>query len=152
MSTGKEFVDLNNARVEEQRAVMEQIIKDGVCPFCPENLARYHKPPILREGAHWVLTTNQWPYKHTKHHLLAIAKTHVEHLAALPAGSMEELGEHFAWAVTKFDIKGGGMIMRFGDSDLAGSTVVQHLHAQLIEPDLNSPGYEPVRAKIGKSR
>ena len=64
---------------------------------------------------------------------------------------MDELGEHFKWGTKEFNIKGGGIVMRFGDSDLAGSTV-RHLHAQLIEPDLNSPGYEPVRAKIGISK
>ena len=147
----KEFVNLNNARVDEQREVMSQIITDGLCPFCSENLAKYHKKPTLREGACWILTSNQWPYEHTKHHLLAIAKIHVEHIDALPPGAMDELGEHFKWGTKEFNIKGGGIVMRFGDSDLAGSTV-RHLHAQLIETDLNSPGYEPVRAKIGISK
>jgi ATP adenylyltransferase len=145
------YVDLRNARVDEQRAVMNKIVQDGVCPFCMEHLAKYHSKPALREGAHWILTENQWPYEHTKRHFLAITKVHLEHIKDLPAGAMEELGEHFSWAAKEFGIEGGGVVMRFGNSDLAGSTVA-HLHAQLIEPDIHSPGYEPVRAKIGRSR
>ena len=146
----KAFVNLNNARVDEQRDTMNRIVEDGVCPFCRDHLAKYHKKPILREGTHWLLTTNQWPYEHTKHHLLAIATEHVEHFCDLPEGALEELGGHFAWATKEFEIPGGGILMRFGPYEKAGSTV-RHLHAQLIEPDLDSPGYEPVRAKIGRS-
>jgi diadenosine tetraphosphate (Ap4A) HIT family hydrolase len=151
MKDGNKFVDLDNARVDDQRHVMENIIADDVCPFCTENLAKYHKRPIVREGMFWLLTTNQWPYKHTKHHFLAIAKEHVERIQDLPAGALQELGEHFAWAIETNNIGGGGFFMRFGNPDLAGSTV-RHLHAQLVEPDLEDPEYEPVRAKIGKSK
>ena len=147
----KHFVNLENARVDEQRAVMSQIIKDGVCPFCSEHLTKYHTKPTLREGKFWLLTPNQWPYENTKHHLLAITKTHIEHFKDLPEGALEELREHFVWATKKFNIKGGGIAIRFGDSDLAGSTV-RHLHAQLVEPDLESPDYKPVRIKIGRSK
>ena len=65
-STKKDFVDLDNARVAEQRQVMEKIIADGKCPFCLENILQYHKEPILKDGTHWILTKNQWPYRSTR--------------------------------------------------------------------------------------
>jgi ATP adenylyltransferase len=146
-----EFVNLNNARIDEQRKVMQQIISDDVCPFCMENLSAYHKKPILRDGTYWILTDNQWPYEHTKNHLLAIAKDHVEHFWELPHDAYSELMEQLAWAVKERKIDGGGIVMRFGDPHKSGGTV-RHLHAQLVEPDLDSSGYEPVRIKIGESK
>jgi len=151
MDEKREFVELKNARVDEQRAVMEQIIEDGVCPFCPENLRRYHTQPVLREGAYWILTFNQWPYEHTKHHLLAIAKKHIEHLNDLPEDAGAELIEHFKWAAQEYEMHGGGIAMRFGAPHLSGGTVL-HLHAQLIHPDTDAPDYEPTRIKIGKPK
>jgi ATP adenylyltransferase len=146
-----DFVNVDHARLEEQRIVMNTIVADGVCPFCPEYLARYHKLPILREGEFWILTDNQWPYEHTKNHLLAITKKHIENISDLPAEAYAELMEHFQWAIKERNISGGGVSMRFGDSDKSGGTV-KHLHAQLVEPDIDAPDYEPVRIKIGKSK
>ncbi|MDB5188178.1 MAG: Histidine triad domain protein [Candidatus Kaiserbacteria bacterium] len=151
MANEKAFVNLDNARLDEQRAVMNIIVEDGVCPFCPEYLARYHKKPILREGEFWILTDNQWPYEHTKNHLLAITKNHVEAIDELSPEAYAELMEHFRWAIKERNITGGGIAMRFGEPEKSGGTV-RHLHAQLIEPDIESPDYEPVRVKIGKSK
>ena len=71
---------MNAVRREDQKEVMEEIKKQGHCPFCRENLDKYHKNPILKEGKFWLLTENQWPYEKIKHQLLAIYKTHIEHL------------------------------------------------------------------------
>lgn len=144
------YVYVPNSRGDEQRDVMEKIVRDKVCPFCMEHLAKYHKKPILRESEHWILTENQWPYEHTRRHLLAITKTHVESMDELPAGAGEELFDLFRWAVRELDIRGGGFSVRFGDHEHSGGSVT-HLHAQLVEPNLDDPTYEPVRIKIGKS-
>ena len=145
----KSFVDLDNAREDDQRDVMRDIIAAGECPFCAENLRKYHKQPILRESEHWLLTTNQWPYDHTKLHLLAIYKTHAERLSELVPEAGRDLLELMQWAEAEYDVPGGGWAMRFGDTDHSAGTVL-HLHAQFLVPDLESPGYEPVRIKIGK--
>ena len=46
-------VELGNARLGEQRSVMETIVKDAVCPFCLEHLRKYHKKPLLTENDSW---------------------------------------------------------------------------------------------------
>lgn len=150
MQTTK-HVDLDNARKEDQRAVMEQIIQDDACPFCLENLRRYHTQPILKEGAYWLLTPNQWPYAHTKVHLLAIYKTHAEKLSDLDPAAGAELLELLQWAERELKVPGGGFVIRFGDTNHSAGSVV-HLHAQFIQPDLNDPEYEPVRVKLGKRK
>jgi len=40
------------------------------------------------------------------------------------------------------------LFMRFGDTHYNGSSV-EHLHAQLLQGDVDAPGHEPVRVKLG---
>lgn len=143
-------VDLDNARVPEQIAEMEVILESGHCPFCPEHLGKHHPLDTLKEGKYWLLTPNQWPYEHTKVHLLAIYKTHAEDLSELDPASGAELIELLQWAQKEFDVKGGGWAMRFGDTNYSAGSV-QHMHAQFIQPDIDDPDYKPVRVKLGKS-
>ncbi len=144
------FVDLDNARLDEQREEMTRIMEAGHCPFCPENLKLYHKSPILKATKFWELSANQWPYEHTRVHLLAILKVHAEKLSDLPAGSGEELLELMAWAEKHFQAPGGGFAMRFGDTDYSAGTV-KHIHAQFFVPSIEDPDFQPVRFKIGKN-
>lgn len=146
----KLFVDLDNAREEEQAQVMESIIEADHCPFCEENLRKYHREPILRETSHWLLTENQWPYEHTQHHFLIIYRQHAESMAELDPVAGEELFELVAWLEQEYDLPGGGLAMRFGDTRYSAGSVA-HLHVQLLVPDIEDPNYEPVRVKIGKS-
>ncbi len=146
----KQFIDIENTRTDVQKKVMADIADAQHCPFCSENLAKYHTQPILRETKYWLLTKNQWPYAHTKVHLLAIYKTHAERLAELAPEAGEDLLELMQWAEAKYDVPGGGWAMRFGDTNHSAGTVL-HIHAQFLVPDLESAGFEPVRIKIGKS-
>ncbi|MDO8510166.1 MAG: HIT domain-containing protein [bacterium] len=145
------FVNIGEARLPEQKSVMEQIIKDGVCPFCPENLRRYHKEPTLREGKYWLLSKNQWPYEHTNAHFIAIHKEHIEHIKDLAPEAGAELVVLFAWAAREYNIPGGAVAIRFGESEHGnyGSSVL-HLHAHLIQPDLENPQGEKIKFKIGQ--
>jgi diadenosine tetraphosphate (Ap4A) HIT family hydrolase len=138
--TGKNrHINLNTVRREDQRQVMEEIERANHCPFCRENLDKYHKNPILKEGKFWLLTENQWPYEDVKHQLLAIYKTHVEHLNEMDPASGAELFEMFGEEAKKRKFEGGGVAMRFGSSPDGnyGSSVL-HVHAHLIEPDLKA--------------
>lgn len=144
----KKYIAIKNVRLEHQRQVMEVIAKADHCPFCPENLSKYHKMPILRETSHWLLTTNQWPYEHTKIHLVAIHKSHVETLRELSDEAGAELFQLFKWAQQTYNVPGGAFAMRFGDLEHSAGTVA-HIHAQFIQPDINAADYEPVRFKIG---
>ena len=143
------FVNLKNVRTDKQEAVMRQIEADGVCPFCSENLSKYHKKPIFFEGRFWFLTENQWPYEGSKIHLLAIAKSHVDSLQDLPPEAGAELIELFGKGAKKFDIRGGTIAMRFGPTIQYASSV-RHLHAHFIEPDVNNPDHLGIKFPISK--
>ena len=133
----KKFINMNLVREESQRKVMEEILRQGHCPFCPENLNKYHKNPILKEGKFWLLTENQWPYEKVKHQLLAIHKNHIEHLSEMTPEAGQELIKMFAEESKKRKMDGGFIAMRFGSSEHGnyGASVL-HLHAHLIQPDL----------------
>lgn len=145
----KDYINVGNSRTEDQRKVMEEIAERGHCPFCPENLSLSHKKPILRDGAHWILTENQWPYQNTRVHLMAIAKRHVADISELDPEAGRELLEMFQWAQREYGIRGGGFSMRFGDTRLSGGTV-NHLHAQLVCPSDDAEA--PVFIQIGTSK
>lgn len=147
----KSWVNLDNARKPRQWAVMERIQLDGVCPFCPRWLERYHKMPSLHETNRWVLTENQWPYENAKPCLLVIRRKHAERLEDLSDTDWQELGEMARWAEAHFGLRGGGLGFRFGDPQVNGGTV-RHLHVQLMSAavtDKNDPAYKPLRLRIG---
>ncbi|MFA6315378.1 MAG: hypothetical protein WC648_03385 [Candidatus Paceibacterota bacterium] len=136
----KKFIILDNIRREDQKEVMNEIAEQKHCPFCTENLLKYHKKPILKEGKFWILTDNQWPYEKIKHQLLAIYKTHIEHISEMDPDAGAELIEMFKEEAIKRNIPGGGIAMRFGSNPPHGSygNSVLHIHAHMIEPDLEA--------------
>jgi diadenosine tetraphosphate (Ap4A) HIT family hydrolase len=145
------FINLNNARQQDQIEVMQKIADQNHCPFCAENLQHYHKEPILKETAHWLVTKNQWPYPHTKHHFLLIYKKHATSLQELDIEAGKELFALMQELAEKYQFEGGGLAMRFGDTDFSAGTV-NHLHVQLIVPDAMAEDFEPVRIKLGLQR
>lgn len=148
------FINTSSVRREDQREVMNEIEKQGHCPFCRENLDKYHKNPILKEGKYWVLTDNQWPYKKVKQQMLAIYKTHIENLKDIDPEAGKELFEMFAEKARERNIEGGGIAIRFGSSaDGSYGSTVLHIHAHLIEPDLKAlDETEAWRFKFGQPK
>jgi diadenosine tetraphosphate (Ap4A) HIT family hydrolase len=146
-----QFVDIDNARVGEQRQVMAEIISAGHCPFCPESLTKYHTEPWIIETTFWLVTKNRWPYENTRHHLLLIYRPHAEKLSDLDPEAGRELFEIVAKLEQEMDLPGGGLSIRFGSTQFSAGSV-NHLHAQLIVPDATSPNFKPVRIKLGKDR
>lgn len=149
---GKEdFVDLSHARNEKQREAMERIRGRQECPFCPENLQKEHKKPIIHQGDYWILTENQWPYDNTSVHLLAISKIHAERFEDISSEAGAELFILCSWIELEYGIKSGAIGIRFGDPAGNGGTV-RHLHAQIISAkitDRDDPEYKPVRFRVG---
>ncbi len=149
------FINMGHVRREDQKKVMEKIAEENHCPFCSENLTTYHKKPILKEGKFWWFTDNQWPYEKIKHQLLAVYKKHIEHIKDLEPGAGEELMQFFAEESVRRNIPGGGLAMRFGTNPEHGNygSTVYHLHAHLIEPDLDALGEsEAWKFKFGEPK
>ncbi len=149
MDTSRTGLNHENARTAEQKALMEKIETDGVCPFCKEHFTAYHPKPILRETDFWFVTENMSPYEGTSRHMLFVYKPeHITTPAALAAGAAEDLLSLVAWTAQEYDIAGGSFFMRFGDMAWNGSSVA-HLHAQLIVGKKKDAEAEALRVKLG---
>lgn len=148
MSEDKNFLNLNHARSQEQIDLMKKIIADGVCPFCPEYLTKYHPKGIIHENENWFLTENMTPYEGSKFHFLAIYKKHAIMPSEVPAEHIGKLFELLNWAIEAYKIPGGSILMRFGDTDYTGASVT-HLHAHLVVGDSRQNSDEKLKTKIG---
>lgn len=140
-------VNLDHARTNDQKAVMRQIVQDGVCPFCQEHLLKYHSRPVLKKGGHWLVTENAFPYDGARVHLLFV---YLEHITLPPTESnqLAELFEMVAWARKEYSILGGSLLLRFGETKYNGASV-DHLHAHLVVGDADNPEHKGVRTKVG---
>jgi diadenosine tetraphosphate (Ap4A) HIT family hydrolase len=142
MRTDKKHLNLDNARRDDQRELMRKIIEDGICPFCRENLEKYHPKPILFETDCWIVTTNAFPYELTKGHFLVIYRDHIENNSQISPKGWQEIEIVIARLQKEHGLEYGTMLMRFGDTSKTGATVT-HLHFQLVQSDPESPDYDP---------
>jgi diadenosine tetraphosphate (Ap4A) HIT family hydrolase len=139
-------VDSSNARTEDYRQQLIEIEAAGVCPFCRGNF-RWHPHPILKEvpgPSGWFITRVRDNYPNARLHFLVVCNRHVEHVLELTPEDWANLGQLITWACQAFDLEGGGLALRFGPTKKTGASV-QHLHAHLIDPELDS---ETDRAKV----
>jgi len=131
----KSGLDLNNARKEEQIKVMEQIISDGVCPFCHDFVSKekpaYHPNPILLENNSWIATRNAWPYENTKEHLILVIKRHILLPEEMKKEEILDLWDIVNKVKQELKITHSTLLMRSDSTGKTGATV-QHLHAQLV--------------------
>ncbi len=130
------------------KKVIEQIQNDKVCPFCPDQLEKYHKNPIIKKSEYWTLTTNMYPYKNAKFHFLLILKSHKNNTRELSKEEWAELHTHTNWLVDEYKLYGGTLMMRCGDTSHTGASVT-HLHAHFVSPDFDNPEREPIMARLG---
>lgn len=144
----KTFVDIRNARTKEQIDTMKKIIAAGIDPFAKEHMGTHAKLKIFRESKHWIFAHNKWPYKGTKKHIVAISKKYHEDPWSLSLEETADLFSTFGKIAKEQKIKGGAIAMRLGDTLHSGATV-KHLHAHLIEPNVENENYEPVPFYIG---
>ncbi len=131
----KKLVNIKNARQGEYKKIIEQIAKTGKCPFCKENF-KYHKKPIYKRKNGWFLTNNSWPYKNTNCHLIILGDKHKENFSEITKKDFESVTYLINWAIKKWKIKGGGITMRFGETNYTGASV-NHIHFHIISPKID---------------
>lgn len=147
----QKFVNADNTQHRpdgKYNSVITNIQKDGVCPFCPDQLAKYHKNPIIDETKYWLVTNNMYPYKNVRHHILLIHKEHIETIQEITDEAWKELHTIFLQAIGRSNIPGGTLFIRFGDTRFTGASV-SHLHAHLVSSDPDNPEYTPLLTRIG---
>jgi len=134
MSAPPPLYNLDAARDDGQRTYMEQLEAAGICVFCPEHVAEYHRHPVEHSGEHWYVTRNGYPYEGTAAHYLIVARRHVASFEELPDEAGEEL-----WAIRR-ELAGRlaplalATVERSGDMRYNGGSVA-HLHVHLVALD-----------------
>jgi len=140
-------INLSHARTEEQRLLMKRIEKDGVCPFCPENIEHYHAHPVtLRYSC--MVTRNMAPYSGAKEHWLIIPKRHIQKFSDLSAYEQQEIFLVMKELEEKRKFPGCSIIMRSGTTNYTGASVA-HFHAHVIAGGACREQGEALRVKIG---
>ena len=142
-------LNFEHARENQQKDIMIKASQNNSCPFCWELVEKYHPKPILQKGKWWWISENGWPYKGTETHLIFFYRDHVSRISEIFPEAFGELQTIIKWAEDRFNIKGGALFIRFGDTNRTGSSI-QHIHAQLVvgnsEKGANS---EALRVKLG---
>jgi len=141
------LLNLKHARHPEQTKKMKELSRKGLCPFCPEQLEKYHNTPIIKKGKFWTLTFNDYPYDGTEKHFLIISNRHLTHLKDISEEAAKELIKINSDLTKKEKISGGTFFMRFGDTNLTGATI-SHLHAHLIIGEKNRKGEKKEQLRI----
>ncbi len=143
------FVNGDNARPgTAYEGVIDQIRRDGVCPFCADSLRKYHQKPILKETPHWLVTDNMYPYTCARHHVLFIHRAHISHLSELSGEAWAELQGLLKEVCVERDIEGGTILFRFGNTKYTGASVT-HLHAHLVQSDPDADAYSEIKSVRG---
>lgn len=128
----KGFIDPRYAAGEYRDALGKTLTPES-CPLCTLEI---HAKPILREVWGWFITESTWPYEHTRYHFLIISKNHREDFAELGLFDFQAIHTLVAWALSEYDIPGGALTLRFGETHFTGATI-HHLHFHLIVPELD---------------
>lgn len=136
------YVDPRNSRGAHQDGIYQSIVDAGEDPFARENLKKYHNGPILYENFSWFVIQNQWSYKRTKHHFVIILQKYKEKFEDLSEIELIDLQGIIKRLKQQYGIKGGGLVMRTGDTLYTGATVT-HLHCHYVVPDVDDPEYNP---------
>jgi diadenosine tetraphosphate (Ap4A) HIT family hydrolase len=129
--------ELDAARSDEQRRYMEGLEAGGICIFCPEHFAEYHREPIEHSGEWWYITKNDWPYAGTVAHYLIVPHLHVASFDELPDEAGAELWTMKRWLKERLAPLATATVERSGEMALNGGSVA-HLHTHFVALD-NEP-------------
>lgn len=144
---------LNLAHGQRYLSHLEKIIQDGICPFCvdfsDENKSpTYHNKPVIMGGKCWAVTENMFPYDGATLHLMLVSREHWRFPSEITDEAKIEYFDLVARIEKEFKIKGGIHFMRFGETEMTGSSV-SHLHAQLVVGTKRFEGADPLVLYFG---
>ena len=122
---------INEKVVEKARPKYSEklvvIAKDNICPFCVENIKKYHTNQIVEESL-WMVTENLFPYTEGKHHILFIPKRHITTVQEIYLDEWVQLFGLVNKYLNEKEIINGGFFMKFGNT-----STVKHLHFHIVQ-------------------
>ena len=140
------FID--SGRSLEQITQMEDLESREVCVFCEKHFKTEHREPIEIETSHWLVTKNDYPYEHTKLHLLIVPKEHVNLLSKLSKEALAEYAELLPKIEQHYKLTSYSQFMRVGDFRYNGASIY-HLHSHIVVADHKHPEFDKLKVKLG---
>ena len=134
------------ARSDAQLEKMDELIKRGICIFCPEHIHE-DSEKIQIKTKHWMVKKNAYPYERTKLHILLISRVHVSTMSQLSKAAQMEFTQLIVRCEKQFKLVSYALGMRAGDMRCNGASM-EHLHAHIVVGDTGDPNHEPVRFKM----
>lgn len=135
------------SRTKTQAERMKMLETRNICAFCPEHIETETTSAVDIETDYWIVKNNDYPYAHTKQHILVIPKQHAKTVSELAAPAMEEFLPLVARVEKDYQLGSYVIAMRSGDMHRNGGSV-EHLHAHIIVGDTENPDHETVRFKM----
>lgn len=138
-----QLYNMSAARTNEQLEQMQDLEAAGDCHFC--RLPTRQEPII--DGEHWYVVKNQFPYTHTRLHLLIVPRKHHVTLATLSELEQREYLSLLIEIERRFQLDAYAQFMRVGVMEATGATIA-HLHGHVVVGDRDAPDFEPIRVKL----
>jgi diadenosine tetraphosphate (Ap4A) HIT family hydrolase len=114
------------------------------CPFCSTERSRRRQQAVdLEDG--WMLLKNEYPHRGTKQMWLIVPRRHVTQMEELEPRDWRAISELTKRCLKVGEIRGGGIMWRFGDPHQNAGTVA-HMHINIVEPICGTE-YRPPFAK-----
>lgn len=99
-------------------------------------------------GLHWRVKENDFPFPHTAVHLLIVARAHWTRLEEVTPEAWAELAPIMKRIGRAYGPPDGGFVVRTGSLRYSAGTV-EHLHANLLAPDLTGPVRITIAKEVG---
>ena len=128
--------NIENSRTTSQVARMQTTAAKGKCPLCNGNNFRKHNKVIWR-GKYWRAWFNPFPYSGHSSHIVLATIAHITNFAELSPQAGLEWFMANQFLIKKYNLPGGGIVMRFGDNEYNAGTLF-HCHSHIQVPDLTT--------------
>ncbi|CAI7977308.1 HIT family protein [Frankia sp. Hr75.2] len=126
---------------------MRLLEESGTCLFCPPQMDLEPARGLVLATEHWVVRHNDYGYRGTRLHLMAIPRRHVIDLVDLPDDALAEFWRVVRDVRDRYGLRFYGLGARCGDCAYTGGTIA-HVHTHIVVGDVEDPAHEAVRLKL----
>lgn len=128
-----ELGDPSRTRSDAQHAAYQRTVGNSTCPFCGDMTPEIQER-MIHEGCYWRAWHNPFPYSGHASHIMLAPIAHWTQPSDVHAEAAAEWFALVNMLISKFDLPGGGLVMRFGEHEYKGGSIT-HLHAHIQVPD-----------------
>lgn len=122
----------SNGRTQVYKDRLKEIMKSGVCPFCPHG-ATHQDEEILYSNESWFVKNNPYPLENALYHFMITPHRHILSVDEISSEEWNDFKAIRRWLSDRYAMLGDVLYMRSGDPLVTGATVA-HFHCHIIVP------------------